>query len=81
MPFPINIEFFRMNWNLYRCLLWLSVRNIKVRRVQIKDTRCLIETEQKVPEVETISMDGDTYARAYLNNCQLIWLQHPEVTP
>lgn len=80
MPFPINIDFFRMNWDLYHCLLWLSVRGIKVKRIQIRDTRCLIETEQPVPEIETVNVDGDTYARANLNNCQVIWRQYPEVT-
>jgi hypothetical protein len=81
MPFPINIEYFRMNWNLHRCLLWLSVRNVKVTRVQIRNTRCLIETDQPVPDAELISVDGDSYARTNLNNCQVIWRQYPEVTP
>lgn len=78
MSFPANKKFFQLNTALHHCLLWLSVRNIVVKRVQIKNSKCLIETEQAVPEVEVTQVAGEPYARANLKNCQIIWRQLPE---
>lgn len=83
MSFAINRAHFAANWRLYRCLLWLSVRGIGVRRSQIRDGRCLVETDRPVPDAVVESLDGDPFTRTTLNGCQVIWQQsqQKEVTP